>query len=446
AVVAAAVAGAPYLIGAAGVVGRTEYLPLAGWALHLSFLVGSLRPETSRREQLGAILTLAALAHAGWQPLTWLILAEGAVVWMLWRTGDTVQSGRQALLRLAMVVVPAALLTLPLLLSHLGTDPWWLGRLYHASPFDERPRAVPLAALLPFLDTTRSWANNPLPYLGLTLPVLAVIGAAADHRRALRWLVLGGVVLVFSLGEVVALGASAESAAGFYYMPAAILMHVIAPLRAFHGWARLTLLAIPLLAVCAGHAIDVAARQRPTGALLAAALLSLMLVVEGIAFSPVGRGSFEITVPQGVADAYNALPPGPVLELPLGMHQQHADLGLLRAQALGRPTSLTPSPLQSAVVNLSATAWSIERGTTLDEQRCSGSEADRLIEAGFVGIAVHAVLLSEDDTTLQALTEQLGAPLSQADGIHIWHLTPGTGIPAGCESMASGGDSLTLRR
>lgn len=446
AVVAAAVAGAPYLIGAAGVVGRSEYLPLAGWALHLSCLIGSLRPETSRTEQLCAIVTLAALAHAGWQPLTWLILTEAAVLWMLWRTGETVQSGRQALLRLAAVVVPAAILTLPLLLSHLGTEPWWLGRLSHASPFDERPRAVPLAALFPFLDTTRSWANNPLPYLGVTLPILSVIGAAVNRRAALRWLGLGLLVVVFSLGEVVAVGSSAESASGFYYMPAAILMHIVAPLRAFHGWARLTLLAIPLLAIAAGHAVDVAARQRPTGSLIAAALLSLALVFEGVAFSPVGRGSFSLDVPPDVASAYDALPPGAVLELPLSMHQQHADRGLLRAQTLGRPTSLTPSPLQPAAVNLSAIAWSIERGTDLREQRCLDSEADRLLEAGFVGLALHTGLLEEDDATEEAVTALLGEPAAAADGLVVWALRAGDGVPAGCESMAANGDSLNLRR
>jgi hypothetical protein len=445
AVVAAAVAGAPYLIGAAGVVGRSEYLPLAGWALHLSFLVGSLRSAPTRSEVLGAILTLAALAHAGWQPLTWLILAEGAVVWMLWRTGETVGSWT-LFLRLAIIVLPAALLTLPLLLTHLDTHPWWLGRLHHPSPFDERPRAAPLFALLPLLDTTRSWANNPLPYLGLTLPLLALIGAITDRSRAARWLLPGLVVVVFSMGEVVAVGSSVDDATGFYYMPAAILMHIIAPLRAFHGWARLTLLAIPLLALAAGHAIDLAARQRPERALLAAALLSVALVAEGVTWSPVGRGSFAITVPEGTAAAYAALPDGPVLELPLGMPQQDADMGLLRAQLLGRPTSLPPSPLQPAAINLSATAWSIERGTTLSQQRCVSSEADRLLAAGFVGIAVHAALLPEGDEALSALSALLGAPVAVADDIHIWRLHPGDGIPGGCESMASSGDSLTLRR
>lgn len=445
-VVAAAIAGAPYLIGAAGVVGRSEYLPLAGWALHLSYLIGSLRPEGSRREQLGAIITLTALAHAGWQPLIWIILAEGAVVWMLWRTGETTEDVRETLLRLATVALPAALLTLPLLLSHLGTDPWWLSRLDHASPFDERPRAAPLAALLPFVDTTRSWANNPLPYLGVTLPILSIAGAIVSPRRALRWLALGALVLLFSLGEIVAVGSSMENNAGFYYMPAAILVHVISPLRAFHGWARLTLLAIPLLALAAGHTIDVAARERPMKSVLAAALLALALVLEGITFSPVGRGSFTIATPPDLASAYSALPPGAILELPLSMHQKYIDRGLLRAQVLGRPTSLPPSPLQPSAINLSAIAWSIERGITPQEHRCVAGEADRLLDAGFVGLALHTGLMAEDDTTAASVTALLGEPTAAADGVVLWTLRPGNGVSKGCESLNTNGASLHLLR
>ena len=437
AVVAASVAAAPYLIGAVGVVGRSEYLPMAGWALHLSFLAGSLRPEPARREQLGAILTLVALAHAGWQPLTWLIFAELAVVWLLCRE----QPRRDTLTRLAVVVVPAVLLTLPMLLSHLGTDPWWLERLDRPSPFDKRPRAVPLAALLPIIDTTRSWANSPLPYLGLALPLTAFAGAIGS-RAARKWLVLAMVVLVFAMGELVALGTSNQSSMGFFFMPAAALMHIFAPLRAFHGWARLTLLVVPLLAICAGHAIDRLATTNPRHALRTAAFLVLVLLVEGMTWAPVGRGCFEIGVDPALATALATLPDGPILELPLGLDQADADRALLRSHQLHRPTSLAPSPHQPSAMILSATAWSIEQGTALASHRCAASERTRLVEAGFVGVVVHGDLLPEGSTAMHDITGLLGEPLTWAGQTAIWRLSAEGGIPHGCQEL----DALTLKR
>lgn len=453
AVTAAAMAGAPYLIGAAGVVGRSEYLPLAGWALHLSFLLGFLKEGGGRRDQLGAIVTLAALAHAGWQPLTWLILTEAVMVWMLCRTPDGEQAplnGRQTATKVATIAIPAALLTLPLLLSHLSTDPWWLGRLSHPSPFEERPRAVPLATLLPLVDATRSWANNPLPYLGLTLPLLAVAGVVQAQKKALRWFLLAAVVLTFSLGEIVAMGTSAETATNFYYMPAAIVMHIITPLRAFHGWARLTLLVVPLLAISAGYAVDVLVRKRPDRALSATVALALALVLEGILWAPVGRGSFEVMVDPPVYAALETLPPGPILELPLGMHQQHADRALLRAQALQRPTSLAPSPHQPSALNLSALAWSIEQGTALSEHQCVESETSRLIEAGFVGVLLHTDHWPEGDTTLESIIDLLGEPLVSAEEKLLWQLEPGAAkadpISTSCKTMSENGEALILKR
>ena len=452
AVTAAAVAGAPYLIGAAGVVGRSEYLPLAGWALHLSFLIGFLRTG-GRREQLGAIITLTALAHAGWQPLTWLILAELLLVWMLYRTSSGEQTPldrRETITRMVMVTAPAALLTLPLLLSHLSTDPWWLGRLSHPSPFEERPRAVPLATLLPLIDATRSWANNPLPYLGLTLPALAVVGVIYERKKALRWFALASLVLIFALGEIVAMGTSVDTATNFYYMPAAILMHIIAPLRAFHGWARLTLLVVPLLAICAGYAIDHLTRKQPSRSLLVTAALALLLVLEGVTWSPVGRGNFAIDTDSPAYTALAALPQGPVLELPLGMHQQHADRALLRAQDLQRPTSLAPSPQQPSALNLSSLAWSIEQGTDLTEHRCAASEANRLLQAGFVGVLLHADLLPEGETTVDAISTLLGEPTVSIDDKLAWALDQGDSvevpIPPSCKTLAENGETLRLKR
>ena len=430
AVVAAACAGAPYLLGATGVVGRTEYLPMAIWALHLSFLLPALQPKPVRSAQIGAILTLVAMTHGGWQPLTWILFAELLLVLVLFR-----QQPRGAVLKqLALVMVPAGLLTLPLLLSHLGTEPWWLERLSHPSPFEERPRAAYLIALLPLVDTTRSWANTPLAYLGVTLPLLAMLGMWADWKRAGRWLLPGVVVLVFALGELVAVGFSPDRE-DFYYMPAAVLMHVVAPLRAFHGWPRLTMLVVPLVAVAAGFAVERAAKEEPRRALIAAAVLALLLVIEGATWSPVGRGSFTIAVPDTLAEAYDALPPGPVLELPLGMSPEHTDRALLRAQVLERPTSLVPSPHQPAALQLSAIAWSIEQGTALSRHRCASSEAARLSRAGFVGVVLHGELLPEGEVTPASITELLGAPVATADQTLVWHLQATGDVPSGCEEM-----------
>ena len=442
AVAAAAVAGAPYLLGGLVVVGRTEYLPLTLWPLHLSFLLPSIStPSASARDRAGAVLSLAALAHAGWQPLTWIALINIGVAAVWLRGLPRLEAAR----RLAWVVTPAALLALPLLWTHLSAEPWWLARLDRPSPFDHRPRAVPIRTLLPFVEVTRSWANNPLPYLGLVLPALAAAGAvrAAPARR---WLLLGLGILVFAMGEIVCDGKTGPDATRFYYMPAAFLMHLFPPLRAFHGWARLTMRSVPALAVAAAVAVDAlcdrlpAPRQR----LLAVGGLSALLLLEGGLWHPVGSGSFTIAPSAMEQAALATLPPGAVLELPCGTagEQSAADAALLRAQGLRRATSLAPSPYLPAALRLSAYAQGIERGVSPLALPCAESEVARLRAAGFAGVTLDLAQISADSPVPALLTALLGQPTATAGQLVVWRLPHSDGgetIPEDCTTLSTEG-------
>ncbi len=400
---------APYLHGGLLPAGRSEYWPWALWPLHLALLWDALWARDPRRRWwrgAGAAVALAALAHGGWQPLLFLLLGQVPAALLLARGAPR---GRGTVL--ALVGLGAALLTLPMLASHLGTAPWWLDRLV-GPVAGGVPEGTPLASLL---GQGRVVHGDLEPFAGWVLPVLAA-AAAWRAPRARPWAVLGLALLLGSLGPRIEL-AGAVVPGPLQLLPGSARLH---------GAARLAGLAALPLAVAA-------LAVWPAG--WRGGALGLLLVAEGLLW-PGARGPAGVpTRPDpGLAAAVAPLPPGPIAVLWTRTDVDVAarDLLLLQLTLLDRHSSEGPNPQPPHPLgDYSVLDQPPARRSPLDHP-CADEDGGRLWAAGFRSVVLvrppgDAVQAGRSQRRRRQLTRLLGPPVVSGATHAAWILAPPTG-------------------
>ncbi len=427
------VAASPYVCGGVVPVGRSEQLAGAWLVLHLAALHGAIR-DGGVGWGLGAVATLALQAHAGWRPLMFVVVLEVplALAWAV------TASGRGAALARAVAIgVAAAVLTVPLLRTHLGAAPWWAAVDGWPSPFQVPGEAAYLSDLAPGVSLP-GWQGDPPANVGLVALLAALGGAVLRPRRAGPWLAFGVALWSLALGLRIGL----VRGGAFGWGPAAYLSWVLPPLRAVQGWPRLAPLALVPLAVAAGHAVDGLAGRRRVVVALAVAVLGL---VEGAAWRPLGRPTFPVVVSAPGAAALAALPAGALLELPLVLPtdaevQGRVDAALLGQRLHGRPTTLAPSPYPVTATDLAGPLGLAGRpGPPLD---CDPGLAARLAGRGVGGVVLHLDWLDPRGArmTLDGVRAQLGAPDEIDEAAALWAIPGRRPDPCGHSGAAGVGE------
>ena len=333
ALLAGLLACSPSFSGATVPVGRSEQLALAWSAIHVAALHRAIREGTAWSIVVGG-LTLGLQALAGWRPLTFLLFLEVplAAAWVRSWKGC-----RNA----ALVGVVGALIAFPMLAAHASVSPWWLEANPWPSPFDHQVDPSRLSALLT-MDGAGDWSSDPTPNAGRVAAPGAGAGGAPGRPLLgfALWGCLWGSACAFDIWRQ----ASAQRPSSW----------AVPPLRVIHGWPRLAPLALLPLAIGAARGLD-GVRRSP----VAIGVALLLGLAEGVLWAPVENGSIARIPPE----AHGELPAGALLSLPLvseaGPAGQGAlDRALLHAHALGRPSSIAPSPYRPTVdALLGSLAW-----------------------------------------------------------------------------------------
>ncbi len=421
--------------------GRSELLGCLLLPLLLSLLVDLLRPELSgpeppagapavspRRAGLLAALCLAAIGLSGWQALLLCLLALVPAVLLLARGPGLATAAR----RLLPVGLGATALLLPMLLVHLGTDPWWTGRLAEKVSLGPDAEGSALAALLRLDGLRPAMATTVPAYPGLGLLLLALAGLVPRRTRA--WAALALFLVLLAVGPRLQLPGGARADIG----PAWVLVQLLPPYGGLVDWARVALVAGPLCAVVAGLLLS---RARP--ALVAA--VAALLLADGLSWRLDAPGSFDTRPPPALAQAAAALPPGPVLDLPGVMPDErdqlvHSDFSMLWALSHGHPVTAAPSPAASPMLGRSMLLQLHRVPPRRGADPCASTEGARLHALGFRSVLLDASRLppARVNSTRQQLADILGPPAGSAGDLHWWTLQPGDPGPAHCAGPPTG--------
>lgn len=472
AVLGLAFAASPYLL-ATPSLGRSELLPAVLWPWHLALLHEWLRlpqgekrglaPPPRWRTGLGAGLTLGAMVLGGWYLAVFLAILEVPVaLWMARRCGWA-----EAAWRLALVAGVGALLSAPALWATLtfppphGLDLSGMER----RGFQSYSRfSLPVALRIRGFGGTPTGTEAP-PYTGVVGLALALLGALRAPRRVLPWLLLGLLALTLAFGPLARPTASPDTGppgqATTLTMPAAWLLRYIPGLPLLQHWSRLTLLASMLMALAAMQAFRALspARSGPRTA-LAVVVLAAMFVDQATfprAWS-FQRPSFSAALPAELSQALAALPPGPVVPIPLegraGDPHDPFGQGLYQLWQLshGRPLSagaIGDEDVTSSTNPLTALVRAIQLSTSRGQSSLSSSVSESelgcarigaltLARQGFAGVTLH--LQRRQAAALQdLLIDVLGEPVFKGDWTLAWNLqnVSATGLPhwSACEAM-----------
>ena len=422
-VVVAACAASPYLLGSVGL-GRTEYLAGAWYPLHLAWLHAHLSSDRRRADTVGAAVSLGLLAWSGPILAVWVAMVEIPVAWALSRG---IVGWRRRARRLAEVAVPAVLLAVPVVWTLVSLDPWWLERVAGTGP-SRTVLSLPLQNLVRFLpDAAVGGGLEVAPYPGTAMVLLGLIGLWRRPLAAAPWLALAGALLVASLGrEVQIAGESGPSWTG--YAPVAYLAAHVPGLGAVYTWARIAALFGAPLGLAAAWAVAETGRRRSQRHLAVAAVAAAVILLDHASWRPVGAVSgFVVTPPADIAAAFDALPDGPIVELPVDNDVTpetavQEDYSLLWHNGHGRPTSEVPSPHVAAVYGVSGTASAVAVGSRPAEDPCAASEGTRLYAAGFRGVVLQKRRVDADTAARLTgeLTALFGEPAHDGEAAASW--------------------------
>ena len=266
--------GAPFL---AGVIdfGITESWPIGLMALHAAALLRHARLG-DRKDALLAGLCLGAVGLSGWYHAFFVLLLEAMLVpWLWWRTRRPLLWG-QGLIGFVMV--------LPAWLRFQQARELWAGRWLAPSPGPPGPRPdwadLPVFGtdLLTFLLPRWSTVHpSKAVYLGILLCSLVLVGLLSRRRASAGMLLLAAPFLVLALGHWPTLAGKALGMPG----PAWLLSTWLPSFRGLSHWHRAVGAAVPFLAAAAAAGVE----SRPRLVRLAP-LLSVLILVDGIAFAP----------------------------------------------------------------------------------------------------------------------------------------------------------------
>ena len=442
--------------------GFTEHMPIGWLAWHMEALDRALRGE--RRQAGVAAATLVAVVWSG----AYLALAAAIQVTLftllsLWR-----RPSWRSLLTAAIIALVGLAAVAPSLWSigrHQGQA--LIGAISAESQggaeLDARGRD--LADLLPHLSagsrrqsmgvegtaggstSLRRRFRNPAWFGGLAT-LLALLGLLRAPRRAWPW---WGLVLVFfllHLGSTARLGGEPlRWASGPIRLPVYYMVRFLPRLGLVSDWGKLGIVILMDLAIASS--LVVASRTpllpRLPGPLAVAVplLLVALLAVEThlVAQPPSPARTFSIRPPEPLRVVLDALPQGPVLQLPFDNQPRRThptpaysfslwQLGHRRAISEndeGPDAALLGSPLLRALEAREGLSLGIPQAwrPSAPSQRVDSAAGWRaLAEAGFVAVVLHRRRARQPDMWERALRRDLGPPLARAGSIHGWVLEP----------------------
>lgn len=408
--------------------GRSELLGLMLLPLLLAEALAAVQSGGAWRHRVAAVALLAAIAGSGWQPLMQATLLGLPTALVLLRHLGLPRAitRREALV----IVLPAALLTLPQLVAHLRTGPWWMERaggmdvLGPGAPSIDLPATLRLSELQPSMEMTIA------PYPGL-LAVLLLLLAAWRGPRPLALLGLG--LLVLTIGPKFNLGNPDDRFLG----PAWLLARILPPLGGLNDWGRLSLGVGPLVAAIGALGLS-RELHGGRGALLTLGLGALWLL-DGMSYRIQAPPSFETTPPAGLLERYLQLPEGPVLELP-GVAPSEAtaisdnDRSMLWSLSHRRPVPMAPSPWGAPMLTRSIVVRLHNPEVPARPDPCLLTERHRLYDLGFRSVLLHhsRVKAMDMDALLTRLIPALGDPVLRDPAVTIWRLYPGPTGPGHC--------------
>lgn len=234
------------------------------------------------------------------------------------------------------------------------------------------------------------------PYVGLVALALATAGATRGRLGAAA-AALAAVGFAFAVGPAPTLGDTTLGG------PAAFAAALLPPLRALSGWTRLSAWAALPLGIAAAAAVDAVGRPRLrfVAGLVCCALL---LADQQRTPRPAGDRSFRVHLPADAARLYDALPPGPVLDLPGRAFTGHGDACeqdaplVLWAPQHGRPTSASLGQAADGLLSATWLSQTLVRPSRTWKARvsrepalvaCAAADRAALADLGVVAIVLH---------------------------------------------------------
>jgi hypothetical protein len=425
--------------------GRTEILALVLMPWHLASLLPFVQGRSGWKAGLGAGLLLGAVALGGGYPATFALLLELPLA--LWLAMSAGAEWRRVLARLGLVAAVALLVALPWPLALLAHPPASFGSVTDPMAFTVPPlRWIELrcALRLGHPGPGSLLMDQPV-YPGVALLGLAILGAALRPRKALPWLLLGLWLLLLALGQHLDVGAGER-----VRLLSGWLVQLLPPLHYIKFWSRLGVL-IPLpLAVAASLGLRAVLLRCKPGLrpLVGVGVVALVLADQATWPRPwSARPVFQAAMPAELAPVLDRLPPGGVLQVPLEVPSQEAQLietgfGILWQLQHGRPVTATPAEhgdesLRSS--NIARFSANLQGGRSQRDVRggpglpgqseelteawaaCLRADAAALLDEGISGLVLH--LDRPDGPALGAmLSAALGAPQLELGTVQAWDL------------------------
>ncbi|MCP4804476.1 MAG: hypothetical protein GY913_20665 [Proteobacteria bacterium] len=425
-----AVATTPYLL-ATPYLGRTEFLPGMGLALHWYLLMRALDADARWWHGLAAGLSIAAIALGGWYLAAWLLLLEPPVALALAsRSKGTTWTRRMVVL--TGVGVVALLPVLPALFALLEYPPPIMGEEQRVS--EHMGICTPPQLLLPFSGEQGLPGADLAAYPGTVLLITGIAGAIR-HKAARPWLGLAVALLVLSLGPfLVWTQEPSELMTDPIRLPAWWVEDLIPPLRFIWGWCRLGIWVTLPLALSGGYALRELFQRFPTLHVQFFVLLLMGVAIDhGADRRPAGvhGGAFDPRPPPELMTALETAPEGAVLQLPLD------DFYMVWQLAHGRPISESQE-----IEDVRASSWVVQQALEVIDQvkagdpperadfgrgirGCGSWDENRLVEAGYGAVVLHRDRLPDAHVQLSwLLGAALGPPDVDTANMAVWTPEP----------------------
>ncbi len=459
--------GTPFLLHTPGM-GRSEYLPVALYPLHLALLHEWMRrpangqgaaPTAAPRWRVGVMAgpTLGAVCLGGWY-LSVFCGIVNIVVGLAWSWRLRV---REAIWRLLFVATLGALCLTPATIA-LWVHP---GNL-HAAPFSAGWVPVVLSRdWYPAMGVDELFRlakardpviwNDLVPDVGVVSLALGLVGIALRRRGAVQWMGFTLVALSFTAGPYVVLswGDNPSSAHPATVLgPAGWLLTAVPPLADVHIWWRMAGVAAVPAAIAAAIGLSgllewlrVRLAGRPTAprALLTVAVVAMGAVLADqtsypatLAFPP---ATFSPTIPPGVAEVVAQLTPGMLVMLPLqeqvaleNFDETSAGRYLLWQLQHGYPISASEPTRQDNIVDEGelmgafrtwgqSASWGQRPSVPPRLQVCGDRWAEDMRARGLSGIVI-VTAVGYGEWMLEPMRMVFGAPHVSADGAAGWDL------------------------
>ena len=337
--------GTPFLLHTPNM-GRSEYLPVALYPLHLALLHEWMRrpasgqgavPAAAPRLRVGVMagLTLGAVCLGGWY-LSVFCGILNIVVGLAWSWRLRV---REAVWRLLLVAAIGAACLVPAMIAF-----WAHPGNLHTAPFSEGWTPVvlsrdwyPAMGIDELFRLTKGrdpviW-NDLVPYVGVVSLALGLIGIALRRPGAVQWMGFTGIALSFAAGPYVVVIWGDNSSYGrsmSFLGPTGWLLTAVPLLADVHIWWRMASVAAVPAAIAAAIGLSglmawlrarLEGRPNASRSVVTVAVVAMGAVLVDQTSYPASlafpAATFSPAIPPGVADVVARLTPGMLVMLPL---------------------------------------------------------------------------------------------------------------------------------